>query len=181
MAASLKDADPIHKVSIISRGQAGGYTLKLPIEERRIKAKSQFLAELAVLFGGYASESIVLKDISTGAASDLKQATDLAKSLVTRYGMSEKLEPRTFGETEEMIFLGREITTGKDYSEELAAKIDKEVSVLISRALKAAKRIISSQKKALEALAKTLLQKESIEQEEFQRIIKDFKIKPLKA
>ena len=181
VAAGLKDTDPIQKVSIISRGLVGGYTLKLPIEERRIKTKSQFLAELAVLFGGYASESIVLKDISTGAASDLKQATDLAKSLVTRYGMSEKLEPRTFGETEEMIFLGREITTGKDYSEELAAKIDKEVSVLISRALKAAKRIISSQKKALEALAKTLLQKESIEQEEFQRIIKDFKIKPLKA
>ncbi|MFA5084105.1 MAG: ATP-dependent zinc metalloprotease FtsH [Candidatus Paceibacterota bacterium] len=181
VAAGLKDGDPVHKVSIISRGLAGGYTLKLPIEERRIKTKSQFLAELAVLFGGYISESIIYNDISTGAASDLKQATDLAKNLVTRYGMSEKLGPRTFGKTEEMIFLGREITTEKDYSEELARKIDGEVDALIERSIKAAKKILSSNKKALDAIAKTLLQKESIEFEEFNKIIRDFKIQPIKV
>jgi len=181
VAAGTKDSDPVHKVSIISRGLTGGYTLKLPIEERRIKTKSQFLAELAVLFGGYLSESIVFGDISTGASSDLKQATDLAKKLVTRYGMSEKLGPRTFGKTDEMIFLGREITTEKDYSEELAKKIDDEVSALIERAIKAAKKILSSQRKTLDALAKTLLQKESIEYEEFNRIIKGFKIKLIRV
>lgn len=181
VAAGLKDSDPIQKVSIISRGLAGGYTLKLPIEERRIKTKSQFLAELAVLFGGYLSESIVYNDISTGASSDLKQATDLAKNLVTRYGMSEKLGPRTFGKTEEMIFLGREITTEKDYSEELAKQIDGEVDALIQQALKAARKILSSRRNALDAIAKTLLQKESIEQQEFYGIIKGFKIKPIKV
>jgi cell division protease FtsH len=181
VAVGLKDTDPIQKVSIISRGLVGGYTLKLPIEERRIKTKSQFLADLAVLFGGYLSESAVFNDISTGAANDLKQATDLAKNLVTRYGMSEKLGPRTFGKTDELIFLGREITTEKDYSEKLASEIDKEVKGLIDRALKAAKKILSSQRKALDALAKTLLQKESIEQEEFCRILKGFKIKPIKV
>ncbi|MDP3052785.1 MAG: ATP-dependent zinc metalloprotease FtsH [bacterium] len=181
VASGLKDSDPVQKVSIISRGLAGGYTLKLPIEERRIETKSQFLAELAVLFGGYLSESIVFGDISTGASNDLKQATDLAKKLVTRYGMSEKLGPRTFGKTEEMIFLGREITTEKDYSEELAKKIDDEVEALIERAIKAAKKILSSQRKALDAIAKTLLQKESIEREEFDRIIKSFKIQPIKV
>ncbi len=181
VATGLKDSDPVQKVSIISRGLAGGYTLKLPIEERRIETKSQFLAELAVLFGGYLSESIVFHDISTGASNDLKQATDLAKKLVTRYGMSEKLGPRTFGKTEEMIFLGREITTEKDYSEELAKKIDDEVEALIGRAIKAAKKILSSQRKALDVLAKTLLQKESIEREEFDRIIKSFKIQPIKV
>ncbi|MEK7624311.1 MAG: ATP-dependent zinc metalloprotease FtsH [Patescibacteria group bacterium] len=179
VAVGLKDTDPIHKVSIISRGLAGGYTLKLPLEERRIKTKSQFLSDLAVLFGGHISESIVFNDISTGASSDLKQATDLAKKLVTRYGMSEKLGPRTFGKTEELIFLGREITTEKDYSEELAKQIDGEVSAFVERALKAARKIISSNRKALDALAKTLLQKESIEQEEFNRIVGGFKIKPI--
>jgi cell division protease FtsH len=181
VAAGIKDADPVHKVSIITRGLAGGYTLKLPLEERRIKTKSQFLADLAILFGGYLAEAEVFNDISTGAANDLKQATDLAKSLVTRYGMSEKLGPRTFGKTDEMIFLGREITTEKDYSEELAGQIDKEVDALIQRAIKAAKKIIIPQRKVLDVLAKTLLQKESIEQEEFQRIIKSFKIKTIKV
>jgi cell division protease FtsH len=181
VASGLKDSDPVQKVSIISRGMAGGYTLKLPIEERRIKTKSQFLAELAVLFGGYVSESIVYNDISTGGSNDLKLATDLTKKLITRYGMSEKLGPRTFGKTEEMIFLGREITTEKDYSNEVAKQIDDEVNALIQRALKAARKIISSHRGALEAIAKNLLQKESIEQDEFHGIIKSFKIKPIKV
>ena len=181
VAASLKDTDPVQKVSIISRGMAGGYTLKLPLEETRLKTKSQFLSDLAVLFGGYIAESIVFGDVSTGASSDLKQATDLAKNLVTRYGMSEKLGPRTFGKTEEMVFLGREITTEKDYSEEYAKEIDSEVGAFISRALKATKKIITSEREVLNAIAKALLQKESLEHDEFYSIVNGFKIKPVKV
>ena len=181
VAAGLKNTDPIQKVSIISRGLAGGYTLKLPLEERRIRTKSQFLADLAILFGGYLSEEIVFQDTSTGASNDLKQATDLAKNLVTRYGMSDKLGPRTFGKTEELIFLGREITTEKDYSEKIAAEIDEEVQALIEKTITAARKILTSHRKALDTLAKTLIQKESLEQEEFYRLIKSFKIKPLQV
>ncbi|MDP3901348.1 MAG: ATP-dependent zinc metalloprotease FtsH, partial [bacterium] len=111
VSASLKNADPVHKVSIISRGRAGGYTLKLPSEDIRLHTRSQFLAELATAMGGYAAEKEIFGDISTGASNDLQVASDLARNLVMRYGMSEKLGPMTFGKTQEMIFLGREIST----------------------------------------------------------------------
>ncbi|HOD97026.1 MAG TPA: ATP-dependent zinc metalloprotease FtsH, partial [Candidatus Paceibacterota bacterium] len=122
------DADPVQKVSIIARGQAGGYTLKMPLEDRRLQTRKQFLAELAILLGGYTAEKLYLGDISTGAANDLKEASELARKLVMQFGMSEKLGPVTFGKTEEMIFLGREISTVRNYSEETAEKIDKEVA-----------------------------------------------------
>ena len=109
VAAALKDADPVHKVSIVSRGMAGGYTLKLPTEERRLKTKRQFLGDLAVAFGGYAAELLTFKDVSTGSSNDIREATEMAHRLVTQYGMSDKLGPRTFGKTQELIFLGREI------------------------------------------------------------------------
>ncbi|HQM35196.1 MAG TPA: ATP-dependent zinc metalloprotease FtsH, partial [Candidatus Paceibacterota bacterium] len=114
------DADPVQKVSIIARGQAGGYTLKMPLEDRRLQTRKQFLAELAILLGGYTAEKLYLGDISTGAANDLKEASELARKLVMQFGMSEKLGPVTFGKTEEMIFLGREISTVRNYSEETA-------------------------------------------------------------
>jgi cell division protease FtsH len=113
VAAAIKDADPVHKVSIVSRGMAGGYTLKLPTEERRLRTRSQFLADLAVAFGGYAAELAVFGDLSTGSSNDIRQATDLAHRLVTQYGMSEKFGPRTFGRREELLFLGREISMEK--------------------------------------------------------------------
>ena len=116
VAASLKDADSVHKVSIISRGSAGGYTLKLPSEDMRLRTKSQFVADLATMFGGYASEKAILGDISTGASNDLKTASDLARKLVTKYGMSEKLGPVTFGKSDELVFLGKEISSEKNYS-----------------------------------------------------------------
>ncbi len=181
VSAGLRDSDPVNKVSIVSRGMAGGYTLSLPTEDRRLKTKSQFLADLAVMLGGYASEEIVFKDVSTGAANDLKEVSSLARQLVTRYGMSENLGPLTFGKTEELIFLGREITTEKNYSEKVAAKIDAEVRSFIDRAHKKAKQIITDNKKALKAVAKTLMEKEVLEQEEFYALIKPFKLKPVKA
>ena len=178
VTASLKDADPVHKISIVARGRAGGYTLKLPLEEARLRSKKQFLADLAIFLGGYTAEQEVFEDISTGASNDLKEASHLAKSLVTKYGMSD-LGPMTFGKAEEMIFLGREIAVEKDYSEEVAAKIDKEVHKFIDLAHKTAQKIIGSRRKALDAIANELVKKETLEQEEFYNLLKPFNLKPL--
>jgi cell division protease FtsH len=178
VAASLKDSDPVHKVSIISRGFAGGYTMKLPQEERRLKTRKQFLADLAMMFGGYAAEKIMFKDVSTGASSDLREATNLAKSLVTKYGMSD-LGPITFGKTEELIFLGREIATEKDYSEETAKKIDEEIKKIIDWAYNTAISILQKNKKVLTQIASVLMEKETLEQEEFYELLKPFKLKPI--
>ncbi|MEK7464581.1 MAG: ATP-dependent zinc metalloprotease FtsH, partial [Patescibacteria group bacterium] len=179
VAAGLKASDPVHKVSIISRGMAGGYTLKLPSEERHLRTKSQFLADLAVAFGGYIAELTMFKDLSTGSSNDIREATKLAHRLVTQYGMSDKLGPRTFGKSHELIFLGREMTTEKDYSEAIAGKIDEEVSGLIDKAFLAAKKIITTHKNVLTKIAKTLIEKETLEQEEFYKIIKSFNLKPV--
>ena len=181
MAASLKNADPVHKVSIVARGRTGGYTLKLPTEETYLRTKSQFMTDLTVLLGGYASEQIIFNDISTGAANDLQNASDLARKLVTKFGMSEKIGPITYGKTEELIFLGREITTEKNYSEKMAAEIDKEVKNFIDKALNTAKKIIVSRKKVLQAIAQKLIEKETLEREDFENLIKSFKLKPISA
>ncbi|OGG41300.1 cell division protein FtsH [Candidatus Jorgensenbacteria bacterium RIFCSPLOWO2_01_FULL_45_25b] len=180
VSAALKDADPVQKVSVVSRGFAGGYTIKLPFEERRLKTRSEFLAELAVAFGGYVAEFFKFQDITTGSSSDIKQATSLAQKLVTKYGMSDKLGPRSYGRNQEMIFLGREITHDRDYSESVATQIDAEVNVFIQKAFLAAKKIVSTHKDALEAIAKHLMEKESIEHEEFYALIKTFNLKPTK-
>ncbi|MBI1839003.1 MAG: ATP-dependent zinc metalloprotease FtsH [Candidatus Colwellbacteria bacterium] len=180
VAAGLKDSDPVHKISIVSRGMAGGYTLKLPLEERRLKTKSQFLSDLAVMMGGYASEKLVYGDITTGASNDLKEASNLARLLVTRFGMSE-LGPITFGKSEDLIFLGREISTQQNYSESVATSIDEEVKKFITNAYKTAVKILTLRRDALKKIAKTLVEKEILEQEEFYSLIKEFNLKPLKA
>ncbi|MEK7149734.1 MAG: ATP-dependent zinc metalloprotease FtsH [Patescibacteria group bacterium] len=179
VAASLKNADPVHKISIVARGMAGGYTLKLPLEEMFLKTKSQFLADLAMMLGGYVAEELTFGDISTGASNDLQKASELARNLVTKYGMSEKMGPMTFGKTQEMIFLGREIATEKNYSEKVAAEIDKEVKNFIDRAYETAKKILTSRKDALKKIAQTLLEKEILEKEEFDRLVKGLKIKQI--
>ena len=178
VAASLKGSDPVHKVSIISRGFAGGYTIKLPTEEQRLRTKTQFLNDIAIMMAGYASEKLNFGDVSTGASSDLKQASELSRRLVTKYGMSETLGPVTFGKTEELIFLGREIATEKNYSEKMAERIDQEVQGFIKRGLRAAEKILTGHKRALEKVATTLMDKETLEQEEFYNLLKPFKIKP---
>lgn len=177
VAAGLKDSDPVHKVTIISRGLAGGYTLKLPTEDRHLKTKGQFLADIAVSLGGYIAETMMFGDISTGSSSDLKYATDIANKLVTKYGMSEKLGPRTLGKNHEMIFLGREITSEKDYSEKTSEVIDEEVNRFIKKSYDVAKKTISGYREALDMIAKILVEKETIEQEEFEELIKSFKVK----
>ena len=172
VGTSLPNIDPVRKVSIIARGQAAGYTLKLPTEDKHLHSKTEFIEELAVLLGGYAAEKLVFDEITTGAANDLEKATDLSQKLVMRYGMSEKLGPRTFGETEDLIFLGREITAGKNYSEKIAGEIDKEVFAFINNACKTALDILTKKRELLEKITQRLIEKESLEKEEFEELMK---------
>lgn len=169
--ASLPHTDPVRKVSIIARGRVAGYTLKLPTEDRHLRTKTEFTEELAVLMGGYAAEKLVFGEMTTGSSNDLEQATDLAKKLVTRFGMSDKLGPRTFGEQEELIFLGKEIVTEKDYSEKIAAQIDEEISKFIVEAQKVAQNIVIQKRTLLDKIASRLIEKETIEKEEFEEIM----------
>jgi len=171
VAHFLPHTDPIQKISIIARGQAGGYTLKLPIEDKHMHAKSEFVEELAVLLAGHVTEKEIFGEVTTGATSDLRRATALARQLITDYGMSEVLGPRTYGEKEEMIFLGREIHEQRDYSEKVAEQIDKEISSFIAEAVAQAKDIIKSKNKELEKVVKVLLKKETLEKEEFEKIV----------
>lgn len=179
VAASLKGSDPVHKISIISRGMAGGYTMKLPLEEEHLRTKTQFLNDIAMMMGGFVSEKMIFGDISTGASNDLQHASELARHMVTRYGMSDKLGPMTFGKTEGLIFLGREMTTEKNYSEKLAEKIDDETRAFIDRAYAVAQKVLQSNKKALQKIAETLIEKETLEGDEFYNLLKPFKIKPV--
>ena len=171
VAGVLPHADPVHKISVVSRGNAAGYTLNLPIEDRHLHSKNQFLANLAVLMGGYAAEKIVFKELTTGAASDLKKATDLARKLVTEYGMSEKLGPISLGEENEMVFLGRGLGVEKNYSDSVAQVIDGEITSFLSTAYNTAKKIISSRRKKLKEIAMRLIEKETIERDEFEAIM----------
>jgi cell division protease FtsH len=171
VAHFLPNTDPVHKISIIARGQAGGYTLKLPSEDRHLHSKTEFLEELAVLLAGQVAEKEIFGDVTTGATSDLRRATALARSLVTDYGMSDTLGLRTFGEKEEMIFLGREIHEQRDYSEKVAEKIDEEITQFIAAAGEKAKRIIDNEREQLEKIVKELLEKETIERAEFEKIV----------
>ena len=176
VAAALKETDPVQKVSIISRGYVGGYTMKLPTEDRHLKTRAQFLADLAMMMGGYASEKLTFGDISTGASNDLKQASELARQLVMKYGMSD-LGPITFGKNEDLIFLGRDIGESRDYSEKVASEIDVQVRNFLMHAYETAEKILKIHKAALKKVADTLIEKETLEQDDFYAILKPFKIK----
>lgn len=171
VAHELPDADPIHKISIISRGPAAGYTLKLPTEDKQLQSKSEFLDDIAVSLGGYAAEKEIYGETTTGPSNDLQVATKMAGAVVTKFGMSEELGPRTFGETQEMIFLGKEISEQRNYSDKTAEKIDAEVSKIINNALKTAEDIVRKEKIKLEKIVKALLEKETLEREEFEKIV----------
>jgi cell division protease FtsH len=142
------------------------------LEDRHLRSKSEFESELAVLLGGYAAEQIVFNEITTGAANDLKTASELARKMVTQFGMSDKLGPVTFGEKEELIFLGKEIATEKNYSNETAFQIDQEIKSLISKALKKAKDVLTKKATTLTKIATELIAKETLEQKEFYALVK---------
>jgi cell division protease FtsH len=143
VAHNLKNVDPVQKISIISRGRAAGYTLKTPLEDRRMHTKGEFIEELAVLVAGRMAEKIIFNDVTTGASSDLRQATDLAKAIVTEYGMSDTMPLRTYGTSDELIFLGREMHEAKDYSEKTSEAIDGEIGKLVDAAVITATEILS--------------------------------------
>ncbi|MDO8499879.1 MAG: ATP-dependent zinc metalloprotease FtsH [bacterium] len=169
----LPNCDPVRKVSIISRGQAGGYTLKTPTEDRHYYTLSHFRDELAMMLGGFVTEKLIFGDdmISTGPSSDLSKATKLAHDIVTKYGMSAKLGPRTFGEHDEFVFLGREIHEERDYSDKTAEEIDSEVAVIIEEARQTALRVIGANRDKMEKMVAALMEKETIEQAEIAEIL----------
>ena len=169
VGAKTPNAEPVRKISIIGRGMAAGYTLKVPREERMLRTKSEFEAEIAVLLGGYLIEKIKFGDITTGSSDDLNKATNIARNLVKRYGMSA-LGPIVFGDRDREIFLGSETET-RNYSESKAEEIDKEVERIILEAQKETEKILKENEKVLEKIAKTLIEKETIEREEFEEII----------
>jgi len=171
VAVSLPHSDPVHKVSIVSRGRAGGYTLKLPSEDKHLKSKAEFESELAVLLGGYAAEKSIFKDTTTGATNDLKVASDLARKMVTQFGMSDKLGPITYGEKDELVFLGKEMGHTKNYSEAIAFQIDSEVKKLVSSGLTTAKKVLTQKIATLHKIARELISKETLEQKEFYALV----------
>lgn len=170
VGASLPNADPVQKVSIISRGHAGGYTLAVPQEDKSLHSHDYFIDELAVLLGGYASEKLIFGNITTGPSNDLERATQMARNMVTRYGMS-RLGARTFGKKEELIFLGREMHEERNYSEKTAQDIDAEVAHLVDDAFRRATTLLTEKKALLDKIARTLLEKETLEKDEFDQLI----------
>ncbi len=170
IGALLPNANPIQKISIIARGQAGGYTLAAPTEDKSLHSHAFFVDELATLLGGHVAERMFIGDVTTGPSNDLERATHMARAMVTRYGMST-LGPRTFGRKEEMVFLGKEISEERDYSEHTAEAIDKEVSRYIQDASTMAEKILTDHKDVLEKIVSVLLEKETVEKEEFNKIV----------
>ena len=177
-AKMLPNADPVHKVSIVPRRMIGGWTRLLPAEDRYFWTKSQFDDGLAVLLGGRVAEEIIFGDITTGAQNDLEQATKLARKMVTEYGMSEKLGPRIFGQRQELVFLGREISEQRDYGDKVANEIDEEVYAIIQRAYKTTKRILTRNKAKLRELAEELIARETLDEPDLDRLFAGLAAQP---
>ena len=172
----LEHTDPVHKVTIIPRGRAGGYTLSLPKEDRYYATRSEMLDELKVLLGGRVAEALVLKEISSGASNDLQRATALARQMICEYGMSEKIGPVTFGHRQDQVFLGRDIARDKDYSEEVAAEIDKEVRTFLDNAYAATEKLLNENMDKLHVIAQALIERETLEKEEIADLVEHGRI-----
>ncbi|OGL71062.1 cell division protein FtsH [Candidatus Uhrbacteria bacterium RIFCSPHIGHO2_02_FULL_53_13] len=167
----LGSNDDVHKISIIARGRAGGYTLKLPREDNRMQSRSDFVSDMAMMLGGRVAEDVVFSDITTGASDDLQKATGLAKAMVKRFGMVDELGPRTYGKPDEMVFLGRELHERMDYSDATAERIDEAVRRLVKTAEATARRIFIERRKEVEKVVEVLLKEETIEKERFEELV----------
>jgi cell division protease FtsH len=170
VSSSLPESEPVRKISIISRGMAAGYTLKTPIEEKKLRTKSEFISEIAMLLGGLTAERMIFGQSSTGASNDLRQASNLARKMVKEFGMSS-LGSMTFGEKEELAFLGQEFEGQRNYSEEVAAKIDNEVAKIINESQELAQKTLADKRDVLEKIAQRLIEKETIEKEEYEILV----------
>ncbi len=173
VAKMLPNADPVHKISIVARGMSLGHTRQLPVEDRYLMTRSQFKDTLATLLGGHTAEELIFNEITTGAQNDIEQATKLARAMVTNFGMSEKLGPRTFGHKEELVFLGREISEQRDYSDKIAEQIDDEDHNIIQQAHEVAKKILIENKPRLVHITEKLLAQETVEGEKLEALFKE--------
>jgi cell division protease FtsH len=173
VAHTLPGTDPVHKISIISRGQALGYTLTLPSEDKFLVAKSELIDNLAYFLGGRVAEEMVFNDVTTGAHNDLERATKVARQMVTEYGMSDKLGPLTLGQKQDQVFLGRDFAAHPDYSPEIAYEIDLEIRRLVDEAYDKARRILEEKREKLDEVARMLVEKETIERTELERILEN--------
>ena len=178
VARMLPNADPVYKVSIIARGMMGGYTRIVPEEDRFFWTKAQFKDMLAYFMGGHVAELLIFDELSTGASNDIERATGLARRMVTEYGMSEKLGPLAFGKKDELVFLGREINEQRNYSDEIAFEIDKEIRQLIDAAYAVARQVVSDHKDKLEEIAMLLMERETLEAEELEALFDTPRPKP---
>lgn len=172
VASLLPHTDPLHKISIIPRGRAGGYTLLLPKEDRNYMTRSHLLNQVTMLLGGRMAEKLILNEISTGAQNDLERATDVVRKMITEYGMSEELGPLTFGKKQEQVFLGRDIARDRNYSEAVAYSIDKEARRIIDTCYKEAEKLLKDNMEALHLIAQTLMEKETIDAKDFADLLK---------
>ena len=177
VASMLPNADPVHKVSIVSRGRAGGYTIKLPLEERKLQTKAEFLDDIAMSLGGYVAEKMIFGDITTGPSNDLQVSTRMARSMVTKWGMSDAIGPIALEGDEGRAMFGRGVNN-KEHSEKVDALIDDEVKKIIHGGLKEAERVLTEKREVLEAIAKKLIEVETLEQDEYNKLIKSFGIEP---
>jgi cell division protease FtsH len=166
----LPEADPVHKVTIVARGMMGGFTMALPEEDRTLVARNKLKAEMAFMLGGRAAEELVFSDITSGASNDLERVTKVARNMVTRMGMSEELGPMVYGQKEELIFLGREISEQRDYSESIAERIDAEVRTLVQQAYDRARSVLTQYRAQLDAVAQKLIEVETIDKAEFEKV-----------
>jgi cell division protease FtsH len=175
---AIPEADPVHKVTIVARGMMGGFTMALPEEDRTLMARNKMKADLAFMLGGRAAEELVFDDITSGASNDLERVTKLARSMVMRMGMSESLGPMVYGQKEELVFLGREISEQRDYSETVAERIDGEVRDLVNNAYARAKGILQEYRPQLDAVAHRLIEVETIDRAEFEALFKQAEVAP---
>jgi cell division protease FtsH len=170
VARMLAHSDPVHKVSIIARGMMGGYTRVLPDEDRLFWTRSQFKDMLAYALGGYVAEKLVFKELSTGAGNDIERASNVARRMVTEFGMSDELGPLALGKKEELVFLGREISEQRNYSDEVAYKIDQEIRRLIDEAYERAEAVLTEHMDKLKAISELLIERETIDADEMEAL-----------
>ena len=181
MSYFCKTADPVHEISIIPRGMAAGYTLNLPEDDRSHLTKAKMSEQIVVLLGGRVAEKLVLDDVSTGASNDLERATDTARSMVTRYGFSERLGPVVYGSDPHETFLGRDFSSGRGYSEQVAAEIDGEIRDMLDEAYETARRILSEHMQQLHTVAGALIEREKLTGAEFQTLMQGGTLPPADA
>jgi cell division protease FtsH len=167
----LKHTDPVHKITIVSRGQALGLTISLPTEDRYLTTKSALMDQMAMTLGGRAAEELVFHEVTTGAANDLEKVTHIAKQMVMRFGMSEKLGPRVLGRNHDLPFLGREMGAEPDYSDEIAREIDDEIRRIIEESHEAAVRVLREHMDDLKQLSDILIERETIDRDQFERLL----------